>query len=623
MELRVLPDERVLVVQEGDNLLAVLNRSDINLIASCGGRGSCGRCLVDVIAGDLRFNRKRGKKCQLPEWAANQVLACNTTIHSDAVIMVPYDGRRLNAHKVLLNEIELENPYEFGPLFRRYSLQLPEPNLTENTDDLNRFLIELRKVTGLTDVRVNLDLMRRLPGCLREGNWRVSAVVSRVGNYAEVSDVSPWTLADKVYGLAVDIGTTTVKLNLVDLQDGTIIASAGDYNRQQQYGDDVINRIIYATEEPDGLDMLRQTGLAALNGLLEAMLTENGINPQQVVGAVVAGNTTMIHLFLGIPPKWLRLEPYIPAATTPQWVRGYEAGLLMNPQGLVFCLPAVGSYVGGDVTAGVLATQIARSDDLRILIDIGTNGEIVLGNRDFQISCACSAGPCFEGGGIKCGMRAMAGAIDKLEITPDYKVFFNTLEDQKPVGICGSGLINALAVMWRRGIIDRQGNLKRSLSTPRIKEFGDDGWGFVLVESRYTAFGREIFVLESEIKNVIRAKAAIFAGMRSLLNHLGLTMDLVTEVLIAGGFGNSLNIENAITIGMLPDLPAEKFRYVGNTALKGAQLVLTHQEAYTEIVDFSRGMTYLELSVGNDFMDEFISATFMPHTDLALFPSVR
>ncbi|MDD2422317.1 MAG: ASKHA domain-containing protein, partial [Heliobacteriaceae bacterium] len=288
-----------------------------------------------------------------------------------------------------------------------------------------------------------------------------------------------------------------------------------------------------------------------------------------------------------------------------------------------FCLPAVGSYVGGDVTAGVLATQIARSDDLRILIDIGTNGEIVLGNRDFQISCACSAGPCFEGGGIKCGMRAMAGAIDKLEITPDYKVFFNTLEDQKPVGICGSGLINALAVMWRRGIIDRQGNLKRSLSTPRIKEFGDDGWGFVLVESRYTAFGREIFVLESEIKNVIRAKAAIFAGMRSLLNHLWLTMDLVTEVLIAGGFGNSLNIENAITIGMLPDLPAEKFRYVGNTALKGAQLVLTHQEAYTEIVDFSRGMTYLELSVGNDFMDEFISATFMPHTDLALFPSVR
>lgn len=622
MKLTVLPDQKVLEVQEGENLLEVLNRAEINLIASCGGRGTCGRCLVDVGEGDLRFNETKGK-AKSKEHAANQVLACATTIHSDAVIHIPNDGRRLSSHKVLLNEIELENPYGFSPLFQRHLLQLSEPTLSENTDDLNRFMIEIRKLTDLVQVRMNLDLMRRLPRCLREGNWQVTAVIAQIGHYAEVIDVAPGSSLSKIYGLAIDIGTTTVKINLVDLQNGTVVASNGDYNRQQKYGDDVINRIVYASEEPNGIETMQRAVLESLNDLIASMLKKHGIDAGQIAGAVVAGNTTMTHLFLGIPAKWLRLEPYIPAAAAPQWVTAGEVGLMMNPRGLVISLPAVGSYVGGDITSGVLSTQIARSEPLRLFIDIGTNGEIVLGNQDFQISCACSAGPCFEGGGIKYGMRAMAGAIDKIEISKDFEIFVNTIDHAKPVGICGSGLIDALAVMLKRGIIDRQGNVNRSLATPRIKEFGDEGWGFVLVWGDESAHGKDVIILESDIKNVIRAKGAIFAGIRSLLNHMSLDMEMVEEFLIAGGFGNSLNIRDAITIGMLPDIPIEKYRYVGNTSLKGAQMALTSSQAYEEVTNFARGMTYLELSVGNDFMDEFISASFLPHTDLHLFPSVE
>lgn len=621
MRLTVLPDKTEIEIKEGELLLKALEDAGVIVNQSCGGRGACGRCVVEVVSGDIRGTRNTGP-------GVNEVLACKSTIHSEAIINVPNDGRRLSSHKVLINEVDLKNPFGLDPIFRKVLLTMSEPTLANNTDDLSRLLLELRRETGLENIRLDLTMMRKLPQVLREGNWVVTVGLCDDGNNTAVLDLEPGAVTGSYYGLAIDIGTTTIKLNLVDLTTGKVVDSQGDYNRQQKYGDDVINRIVNAVELPNGLNTLRKAVLDSINDLVGLILQKNGIEANQIYLSVVAGNTTMTHLFMGINPEYLRLEPYVPSVPFPQTVTAGELGLLMNPRGWVYNLPAVGSYVGGDITSGVLATGLARKPGLRLLIDIGTNGEIVLGNQEFQMSCACSAGPCFEGGGIKFGMRAMDGAIDKVYINPEpgepenLKVKVYTINAKKPAGICGSGLIDAIAALRKAGIIDRTGNFVKTLNNPRLRFDEIEGWEFVLVWGAESQHGRDVTLLETDIRNVIRAKGAIFAGIRSLLNHMGMTLDDLEEILIAGGFGNSLNIEDAITIGMLPDIPLEKYRYVGNSSLKGTQFVLTSKAAYQEIMEFSRAMTYLELSVGNDFMDEFMSASFLPHTDLALFPSL-
>ncbi len=616
MKLTILPDQKTIEVTEGENLLEAIRRAGIVMNTSCGGRGTCGRCKVEVVEGGVNAWQTKAKHLK-----ENEVVSCKTTVKGDVVINIPNDGRRLSSHKVLINEVTLANPYQHNPLYQKVPLTLAKPTIDNNTDDLTRLLVELKRVTGIEKINGDMTVMKKLPHVLRSGNWSVTVGLAAVDGHADIIDIEPGVVEGPYYGLAIDIGTTTVKMNLVDLTTGEAVASGGEYNRQQQYGDDVINRIIYAADSEEGQETLRLAVVNTINDLVDRMLKEKGIQPEQVYSSVVAGNTTMTHLFLGIYANYLRLEPYIPAVNKPFPVKGAEVGLRMNPRGYVYNLPAVASYVGGDITSGVLATQLTKSDKLTLFIDIGTNGEMVLGNRDWQISCAASAGPCFEGGGIKYGMRAMAGAIDKIEITPNYDVVVSTVDNAKPVGICGSGLIDTISTMLKHDVISRTGHYNTGLKIPRLRR-GEDGWEFVLVWGSESAHGDDIIILETDIQNILRAKGAIFAAVRSLLNHMGMTVDDLDEVLIAGGFGNSLNIRDAVTIGMLPDVPQEKYRYVGNTSIKGAQITLTSTEALKEVEEIAQGMTYLELSVGVGFMDEFVSALFLPHTDLSLFKSV-
>lgn len=616
MKLTILPDRKTVEVTEGETLLEAIRRAGIAMNTSCGGRGTCGRCKVEIVGGEVNAWQTKAKNI-----AENEVVSCKSTVKGDVVINIPNDGRRLSSHKVLINEITLDNPFALQPLFRKVPVTLPAPSLDNNTDDLSRLMVELRRATGIENITGDMAVMKKLPHAVRAGSWSVTVGLTVLGDRVEILDIEPGIVGEPYYGLAIDIGTTTVKMNLVDLITGKTAASGGEYNRQQQYGDDVINRIIYSVDGPAGQETLRRAVVDTINDLVDRMLAEKDIQPEQVYSCVVAGNTTMTHLFLGVYANYLRLEPYIPAVNNPFPVKGADVGLRMNPRGYIFNLPAVASYVGGDITSGVLATQLAKSDKLTLFIDIGTNGEMVLGNRDWQISCAASAGPCFEGGGIKYGMRAMDGAIDKIEISPDYEIFVNTINDAKPVGICGSGLIDTIATMLKSDVISRTGHFNTNLKLPRLRE-EDEGWEFVLVWGRESAHGNDIVIRESDIQNILRAKGAIFAAIRSLLNHMGMTVNDVDEVLIAGGFGNSLNIQDAIAIGMLPDVPREKYRYVGNTSLKGAQMALTSVEALRKVGEFAKGMTYLELSVGVSFMDEFVSALFLPHTDLNLFKSV-
>nr|4C1N_I Chain I, Iron-sulfur Cluster Binding Protein [Carboxydothermus hydrogenoformans]4C1N_J Chain J, Iron-sulfur Cluster Binding Protein [Carboxydothermus hydrogenoformans]4C1N_X Chain X, Iron-sulfur Cluster Binding Protein [Carboxydothermus hydrogenoformans] len=507
------------------------------------------------------------------------------------------------------------------PLFKEVSLELPVPTLDDPRDDLSRLTATFsRQENG--NLIVEYEQLKDLPQILRNENFSVTVGVSDYLGLNKALYIKSGSASQRVFGLAIDIGTTTVVVQLVDLVSGKVLGTKGNYNKQAAFGDDVISRIIYVDENPDGAEKLRKAVLSTINELIFQLCKEHGVEKKEIMAAVVAGNTTMTHLFLEIDPRYIRLEPYTPAALFIPPVPATEAKIEMNPKGFVYIMPNVASYVGGDITSGVLYTGLANSDEITLFIDIGTNGEMVLGNKDWLVTCACSAGPAFEGSGIKHGMRAMQGAIERVSISEaGLKVKYQTVGGIPPVGICGSGLIDLLANLKRAGIIDRSGKIDRTVNKERIRE-GEDGLEFVLAWANESGNNKDIVITEADIQNLIRAKAAIFAGVRTMLAMVDLPLEAIDRVIIAGGFGKYLNIKDAITIGLLPDIDINKFSYVGNSSLKGARKALLSRKACAEVKEIARKMTYLELSVGTTFMDEFVSASFIPHTDLHLFPSV-
>lgn len=623
------PDNKEVQVEPGTDLLRAAAMAGIELKSTCGGKGTCGRCLVRVREGKVKTIQGNITARQK---SAGYVLACQTKVEGNIVVEIPKDAR-LDEHQVLLEkkanrgvlaekELDLLAGYEFKPICRQLHLTLDPPTLTENTSDLSRLNAEIRKMIGETELTIGLPMLQKLADTLRLGDWKVTVTLVTLNGTTEIVHLEPGHLDRKVYGVAVDIGTTTVVVDLVDMATGLTVDRAGSYNKQTRYGDDVISRMIHASEN-NGLEELQVAVVRTINELLKKILHKHGIDPNDVYVAVTAGNTTMAHLFLGLHPKYIRLEPYIPTATILPPVRAREVGLGLNPDAWVFSFPAVASYVGGDIVSGTLATKFAKEDGLTLFIDIGTNGEMVLGNKDWLISCACSAGPAFEGGGITFGMRAMRGAIERVFIdASSFEVEVDTIGGYKPVGICGSGLIDCLAKLRQVGIIDRTGKFQRDVQTPRLRSSEGD-WEFVLVWGKDSDQGKDIVITESDIKNLIRSKGAIFAGIESLLKTVQMDVHALDKILIAGGFGNYLNIHDSVQIGLLPDVSLEKFEFVGNTSLKGAKLALLSLDAFAEALELGKKMTYLELSVGNLFMDEFMSATFLPHTDLSLFPSVK
>jgi uncharacterized 2Fe-2S/4Fe-4S cluster protein (DUF4445 family) len=629
--VRFVPDDLTVRVPAGTSLRRAAGMAGIELKSACGGEGTCGQCLVRVLEGEgARFlggNISPGRRRE------GYLPACRTVVEGDLVVEVP-DFARLVRHRVLVDRIrkgevlaeedtDVIGRFGLEPFLSRLTLKLDPPNLTENASDWTRLAAALRREAGDPELTVGtrLDLLRRLPKVLREGDWEATVWLCGSDRPArlEVVDVAPGVFGGPDLGLAVDIGTTSVVVHLVDLDRGATLATRGTFNRQSRYGDDVITRIIHASETERGLRELNEAVIETVNGLVDGLCLAADVRAADIRSVVAAGNTTMEHLFLGIPPDFIRLEPYIPAAVEFPVVTAGELGLAVNPAAQVRCVPSVASYVGGDIVAGVLATGLCDRDEVSLFIDIGTNGEMVLGNREWMVACACSAGPCFEGGGITHGMRAVPGAIEGLDIGPGYEVRVETVGGEPPKGICGSGLVDALAKLKDAGVIDRAGKFQE-VDTPRRRD-GPDGAEFVLVTAEEGPV--EIVITEADVKNLIRAKGAVYAGIRSLLRAVDLETGDITRIDIAGGFGNYLNIRDAVRIGMLPDVDRSCYRFVGNTSVKGARASLLSRKAFETARSLARKMTYLELSAGSGFMDEFTSALFLPHTDLTLFPSVE
>lgn len=607
------PGSIIVEVQDGQSILDAAVAAGVQINSVCGGKGSCGKCIV-IVDGPVDSEER---KLSAEEYALGYRLACQTAVRGDISVFIPEEAQ-VSEHQILAHYRE-RSVDEYSPLTEVRKLDLPAPSLDDNLADLERVSCALNE----PELFVPLPLLRALPSTLREGGWQLSVMLSRQDGSARLLSLEKGSKGISNYGMAVDIGTTTVVAELLDLNTGKTVAQASDYNRQLVCGEDVLSRIAYAEEK--GLERLTELIVDTVNGLIAQLCAErdkkrrfhSGTCDDDIASVVISGNTTMVHMLLGLDPKNIRYAPYVPIANVPPVLAASDIGLRVLPDAPVYCVPGRAAYVGGDITSDILVSEMHKSDELALLIDVGTNGEVVLGNNEWIVGCSTSAGPAFEGGEVSCGMRAMTGAIDKVSIG-ERDVNVTTIGNARPRGICGSGLIDLIAQMFARGYLDKKGRI----SAGNAERVRSTGRGMEFIVNR-DAGSKLIVVSDDDIASVIRTKAAIYAGCAVLLQTVDKKFTDLDKIYIAGGFGNYINIENAQTIGLLPDLPRDKFELLGNGSLGGAKLCLRSRSMRTEALDIYSMMTYLDLSSSNAFFDQYSSALFLPHTDLEQFPAVR
>jgi uncharacterized 2Fe-2S/4Fe-4S cluster protein (DUF4445 family) len=618
------PDNKQVNVKDGETLLDAAQKADVPLNASCNGKGACGKCKLIVVSGEtkseptsLLTNEEKDKK---------YVLACKTTVHSDVSVRVPEETLEKHLKVAGMGKEATERLKglvdEISPMLLTVNLEMDPPSLEDPVSDLDRLNRALSKQKTVETDRLNVGLkvMQDLAKVMRDENWSVNASIVRKRCSNEVMTIESGLTKEASLGVAVDLGTTSIVVYLVDMSDGAILGATSGHNRQAACGDDVINRVVCA--EKDGVKKLSAMVLATINGLINELIHSANVNRHQIKNATISGNTIMTHLLLKIDPRYIRREPYIPTVSDFPIFQAKDVGLKINPIGAVFVLPGPASYVGGDIVSGVLYTGFYQKEALTLFIDVGTNGEIVLGNNDWLMTASCSAGPAFEGGGVRWGMRAEDGAIEKVSISketlePDYQV----VGSQKPRGICGSGMIDLISEMMMTGIINQSGKFEIGDDHPRIIKDKYD-IGYVIAYANETDVEKDIVFTETDIDNLIRSKGAIYAGFLVLLEQAGLNFSMLDQIILTGGFGQYLNIEKAINIGMLPELDHSKFKYMGNSSIAGAYMCLLSETFRKEARTISNNMTYIDFSSSNQYMDEFTSALFLPHTNTTSFPNV-
>jgi uncharacterized 2Fe-2S/4Fe-4S cluster protein (DUF4445 family) len=617
------PDYKQIVVPEGTTLLEAAQRADVHLNASCNGNGSCGKCKLILEAGEIdAFSTPLLTESEIEK---KTVLACRSVVTEDVRVRIPDEAIERKLKVAGMGESATARLRglvpQIEPMLKEIPLELTPPSLDDSVSDLDRLNRGLkRKGCDVARLNVGVKVMRDLAVAVREDNWKITAAVIRRKCANEILEVRPGNGLGRSLGLAVDIGTTSIVVYLVDMHNGAVLAAASGHNRQAACGDDVINRIVCA--EKNGVKKLSRMALATINGLIGEALDSAEAKAADIKNVVLSGNTTMVHLLLQIEPRHIRREPYIPTVSEFPIIKAGEIGIKANPIAAVFIMPGPASYVGGDIVSGLIYAGLHRQQPLTLFIDVGTNGEIVLGNKDWLMTAACSAGPAFEGGGVRWGMRAEEGAIEKVTIEAQtLEPSYATVADAVPRGICGSGMIDLISEMLRTGIIDRSGRIQADRSHPRIKTTNDET-AYILAFAGESAMEEDILFTETDIKNLILSKGAVYAGFTVLLDQAGLDFSMIEQVIITGGFGQHLNIEKAISIGLLPDIERELFQYLGNSSIAGAYMTLLSDQYRKEARELSNKMTYIDFSSYSRYMDEFTAALFLPHTNLEAFPSV-
>ena len=623
-----LPSKTTIDVTVGTELLDAARMAGVEIDSPCGGKGTCGKCTVRMISGKVDYEDLG----VLPPSAVIDgfVLACKTKILSEDIsVEIPQQVGRTNgkfgdscADADLVRHELLPRVWQYDPLAVKWLLNVAPPELNDGLSDLDRITLAIQHDWGKKAVNYPLSVIQQAADALREENGLITATIIRRPDCYHIIDITSGDTTTKSYGIAIDIGTTTIAVQLVYLPLSKIVATKSDYNDQVDCGLDVISRINYA-RRPERLKELQDRVLQTINRLILQTCEVGKISPADLCNAVVSGNTTMVHLLLGLQPEYIRLDPYTPTVLDVPYISAEDIGININPKSWIYVSPNVGSYVGGDITAGLLCTDLVTdTEEVNLFIDIGTNGEIVVGNSEFLMTCACSAGPAFEGGGIEYGMRAARGAIERVQVDVESGLaIVETIDNAPAVGVCGSGMISLLAELFLTGWIDAAGKFDRTRESAAIEIDGRAGY-YTIVTADESSHGKAIRISEIDIENIVRAKAAIYSACALMLEQLGMDFDDLSTVYIAGGFGRFLDLEKAKIIGLVPDLPKEKFVYLGNSSLVGSYMVLISDEFRIKQIETAKRMTYMELSTDPSYMDQYTGALFLPHTDPNRFSNV-
>ncbi len=616
----LLPQQKSVSVLRGSTILEAASRAEITINNLCGGEGVCGRCKMIVKEGQVSGGIS--EKISREEIRKGYVLSCLAVVESDLLIEIPDEilaqdkseegktARRFNDLESLAGNT-FKTP---SPLIQKVYVELEPPTLENNTADHQRLCEALHKNFKDRHLEMGLKTICALPPVLREGAYKVTATLAERGSVLEVINVEPGNTSASIYMVIIDIGTTTIVAHLIDAANRDTLDASACFNSQGIHGREVTSRMI--ASERKGMKELHNLLARDLNQLITNLARTSGIRLSNIYAVVCAGNTAMSHFLLSLPVENIRRNPYVAASVEPPPVRALEAGLVINPRGLLYTIPGISGWVGGDLTAGILATGMYKAKDLCLLVDIGTNGEVIVGNREWLISCSASAGPALEGASVECGIRAEDGAVEKV-FFKDNDIAYATIGNKKPKGLCGSGIIDIIAVLLEYGIINRSGKIV-NVQDSRIKVV-EGVKRFILATGDKTANGHSVYITETDIQNVITAKGAIYAAMRIIVQRLDLKFSDIKRLYIAGGFGKFINIKNAINIGLIPPVPLDRIEFVGNTSLQGAKLAALYKDAYDELKNIERNTTYYDLMGAEDYVEEFTKAMFLPHTDIEEF----
>ncbi|OGR19108.1 MAG: ferredoxin [Desulfobacterales bacterium GWB2_56_26] len=630
-----LPHQRSTAVSAGESIIRAALQAGVHINASCGGEGVCGKCRILIEAGavDDGFSDRLAEE----DAAKGYRLACLAKVTENVTVRIPVESAMdksvMNLQVTPRRTATIQHPdFEslkeeglFIPPVEKLFVSLTPPDAVNNMPDVTRLVEHLKQELNEHKLELTLPVIKKLPGLLRGNDWQVTLTIIRAVRDDGKNVIQNVQAGDRTahnYGVALDIGTTTIYGQLIDLATGECMAEAGDFNGQISYGEDVITRIMYA-EKPGGLDKLHEVVVGTINGVLRKIIAQSKVDREDVSTITIAGNTTMTQLFLQVEPRNIRRSPYVPAATLYPPFSAESVDIDLNDHAIALIFPQISSFVGGDIVAGVMGSGMYRDERLTLFLDIGTNAELVVGNKDWLACTACSAGPAFEGGGIEFGMRAAKGAIEDFSLDPlTYEPMIFTIGDVRPKGICGSGLITMVAVLFEMGVINNRGKFNRDLGTDRIRS-RNDIWEYVVAWKEVTQIDRDIVLTEPDLDNLIRAKGAIYSGCMTLLEEVGLTMDMVERIILAGGFGSYIDLEKAMTIGLLPEIDPDCVTFIGNGSLMGAKMSSLTNRIRKDIVAVTRQMTNFELSETPSYMDNYIAAMFLPHTEIEKFPRLK